>query len=105
VPIVPSGFIHQAKVEEAVRRAETALRPDVVLIRYSMGSDWTGDPSIFFRILITDEASKPVRLQQVAQRIADRLINEVRSDEFGIHAYFNFRSKSEQDKLKEPAWA
>jgi hypothetical protein len=103
--MVPSGFVHQGKVDEAVRRAEASLIPDVVLIRYSIGSDWTGDPSIFFRVLLSDEASRPNRLQEVAQRVADRLINEVRSDEFGFHAYFNFRSKSEQQKLNEPAWA
>jgi hypothetical protein len=104
VPIVPAGFVHQGKVEEAVRRAENALRPDVVLIRYSIGDDWSGDPSIFFRILLSDEASRPDRLQQVAQRVGERIVDEVRSDEFGFHAYFNFRSKSEQDKLQEPAW-
>ena len=32
-------------------------------------------------------------------------MNEVRSDEIGFHAYFNFRSESEQAKLNEPAWA
>lgn len=103
--IVPSGFVHQGEVEKAVQRAQGALIPDVVRIRYSIGSDWTGDPSIFFRVLLSDAASQPSRLQEVAQRVASRLIDEVRSEEFGFHAYFNFRSESDQVKLNDPAWA
>ncbi len=77
----------------------------MVLIRYSLESDWTGDPSIFFRVLLSDEAAKPTRLHGVAQRVAMNLEREVDVESFGLHAYLNFRSKSEQDNLKEPAWA
>ncbi len=104
VPSVPSGFVHQNQIEKAVQRAQKALTPGVVRIRYSIGNDWTGDPSIFFRVVLSDAASRPSNLQKVAQRVKLRLMNEVRSDEFGFHAYFNFRSESEQAKLKEPAW-
>lgn len=104
VPTVPSGFVHQKHVANAVRRAEESLRPDVVLIRYSLGSDWTGDPSIFFRVLLSDEAAKPKRLQEVAQRVAMNLAREVNVEDFGLHAYLSFRSKSEQDELNEPSW-
>jgi hypothetical protein len=39
VLIVPRQFVHQQEVAAAVRRAEDALRPDVVLIRFSLASD------------------------------------------------------------------
>lgn len=105
MPTVPSGFVHQNQIEKAVQRAQKALAPNVIRIRYSLGNDWTGDPSIFFRVVLSDTASRPSNLQKVAQRVTLRLINEVRSDEFGLHAYFNFRSESEQAQIKEPAWA
>lgn len=105
MPIVPSGFVHQSQIEKAVHRAQKALADNVVRIRYSIGNDWTGDPSIFFRVVLSDAASRPGNLQKVAQRVKLRLMNEVRSDEIGFHAYFNFRSESEQAKLNEPAWA
>ena len=85
--MVPRGIVHQQDVAEAVRRAEESLRPDVVLIRYSLGSDWTGDPSIFFRVLLSDEAAKPSHLQEVAQRVATNLAREVNVESFGLHAY------------------
>lgn len=56
-------------------------------------------------MLLSDDAVEPKRLQEVAQRVALKLDGEVQSENFGLHAYFNFRSKSEQDKLKEPTWA
>lgn len=103
--IVPSGLVNQQEIAEAVRRAEEALRPDVVLIRYSFGEDWTGDPSIFIRVLLSDEAAKRKGLQEVASRVSSKLSRELDADRYGLHAYMNFRSKSEQDMLKDPAWA
>ncbi|MEZ5353981.1 MAG: hypothetical protein R2762_15185 [Bryobacteraceae bacterium] len=103
--MVPRGFVDQHELANAIRSVEEALHPDVVLIRYSLGSDWAGDPSIFFRVLLSDEAAKPKRLQKVAQSVAMKLAREVDVESFGLHAYLNFRSKSEQDKLNEPAWA
>ena len=102
---VPNGFVDQQGVDEAVQRAAQALAPTVVRIRYNFGADWTGDPSIFFRVIIADEAARRPKLSDVAQVVALKLMNEVKTDEQGIHAYFNFRSQSEQAQLNEPAWA
>jgi len=105
MPIVPSVFIRQGEVREALKRAEDALKPDVIRIRANLGSDWTDEPAIFFRVLLSDTASQPNNLQMVAQRAATRIIDEVKADDSGFHAYFNFRSESEQAKLNDPDWA
>jgi hypothetical protein len=76
----------------------------VVRIRYSLGSDWSGDPSIFFRVVVTDNASRKAQLRDLAQNVARTLNNEVKVEELGLHSYFNFRSLSEQATLEEPAW-
>ena len=103
--IVSSGLVSQRKLTAGVERARRALSADVVRIRYDIGTDWIGTPSVFFRIILTDKASKPENLREVAQRVSLKLMNEAKTDESGLHAYFNFRSRSEQAKLKEPAWA
>lgn len=103
--IVPKVFIDQKEVDAAVQRAANALAQTVVRIRYDLGSDWTADPSIFFRIVLTDEAAKEPKLNDIANAIAVILIREVKPEEHGLHSYFNFRSAAEQAQLKDPAWA
>jgi hypothetical protein len=105
VAIVPSGLVSQRSLAAGVEKAAKALSADVVRIRYDIGTDWVGNPSVFFKIVITDKASRPENLREVAQRVALKIMNEAKTDQTGLHAYFNFRSKSEQAKLKEPAWA
>jgi len=105
VPFVPKGFVNQREIAASVERAANVLADTVVRIRYDLGSDWTGDPSIFFRIVLTDEAAKKGKLNETANAISEVLMREVKADEQGLHTYFNFRSASEQAELKEPAWA
>jgi hypothetical protein len=105
VPIVPRAFINHTEVDAAVQRAAEALARTVVRIRYDFASDWTGDPSIFFRIVLTDEAAKRPKLNETANAIALILTREVKPEEHGLHTYFNYRSAAEQAKLKERAWA
>jgi hypothetical protein len=105
VPFVPRGFVNQQEIAAGVQRATHALSQTVVRIRYDFGQDWTGDPSIFFRVVLTDEAAKKPRLNDIANAIALILMREVKAEEQGLHSYFNFRSAAEQAKMKEPAWA
>lgn len=105
MPYVPTGFVNQQDIAAGVQRAVHALAPTVVRIRYDIGSDWTGDPSIFFRIVLTDEAAKEAQLNAIANEIAVTLMREVKAEEQGLRSYFNFRSASELADLKEPAWA
>jgi hypothetical protein len=105
VPIVPNGYVNQALIESGVERAVQALAPDVVRIRYSFGNDWTGDPSVFFKIVLSDEASSRKNLSEVVERARQTLRNETGVDESGLHSYFRFRSLSEAAQFKEAAWA
>jgi hypothetical protein len=105
VATIASSIVSPRKMTTSVQRAAKALSSDVVRIRYDIATDWIGTPSIFFRIILTDKASEPENLREVAQRVSLKLMNEAKTDESGLHAYFSFRSRSEQAKLKEPAWA
>jgi hypothetical protein len=102
---IPSGVVKQAKIARGVAAVERELAPDVVHIRYEITPDWGDEWAIFFRILLSDEASREERLAEVASRARSRLADKLKLDESGLLAYFNFRSQSEQKTLKEPAWA
>ncbi len=43
--------------QEQVDRIAHDLAPDVVRIRLNIAQDWSGDPAIYFRVILSDEAS------------------------------------------------
>lgn len=99
------GSITLTEIDNGVKAAVEALAPDVVRIRYDITEDWIGAPSIFFRIVLRDDALINADQWELSQRISHRILSEVQSDELGLQPYFSFRSVSEQAQLKEPAWA
>ena len=105
--VTPTGFIHQAQLAEAVAWAERVLAPlGVIRIRHTVGEDWSGEPAVYFRVLLSDAASDPARLRDVTRNIEAVIDREVDPlNAWGLFAYFNFRSQSEQAVIQEPAWA
>ena len=105
MPVVPSGIVNQRQIGASVQRAAEALAPEVKRIRYELTFDSTGSPAIFFRVLLAERASKLNRIYETTERIAARILDIVQPQErFGIEAYFNFRSESEQATLRDDAW-
>jgi hypothetical protein len=105
MPVVPSGIVHQRQFATAIQKAASALTQDVVRLRYGIALDSTGTAAIFFRVLLTDRASRPDRLYETTERITAKILEIVQPQErFGMEAYFNFRSESEQAKLHDTAW-
>jgi hypothetical protein len=87
-----------------LQRIVDALSPSVVRIRYTVGEDWSGDPAVFFRVVLSDEASCSGNLGGVAVKVKG-LVQTTMELEYPNHqAYFNFRSQSEQTLLKNPEW-
>jgi len=106
MPTVPAGFVHQTQLANQIAKAVRKLGKDAVRVNYSLGADSTGEPSIFFRIVLTDAASREDKLAEVTGRIAAALFDELRPHEnWGLLPYFSFRSKSEQDLRNDPEWA
>ena len=104
--IVSSGFVTESQVSEEVAKASRKLGEDVVQVRYNLGSDWTGDPSIYFRIVLTDASSKEEVVGEVADRVRTILSEELRIREnWGLNSYFNFCSKSDHAMSNDPKWA
>ena len=103
--MVPTAFIDQAKLGQAVQRAIAKLGSDVLKIGYTIGADSTGDTSIFFRILLSDAASQESTIGEATGKIATLLFDEVQPyDNWGVLPYFSFRSASEQARHYDAAW-
>jgi len=103
---IPRGVAQRAALDAAIQEIVSTLGPDVVRVRYTLGEDWTGDDAIFFRVLLSDRASKRRGLLQVTNRVRDRIVQTLEPvEEWGLLPYFEFRNESEQAALKEKAWA
>lgn len=100
----PSAAIKQSEINAAVSQIAGILAPDVVYIRYDIGQDWSGDGAIFFRVVLSDEASRK-RLRDASANVAWRLAERLDFASMGLLPYHNFRSVSEQTMLQEEAWA
>ncbi len=88
------------QIEPIARR----LAPDVVRIRVSGKPDWSGDPAIYFRVILSDNASRPERLSEVAPRVRAAIFNELGLADLDQIPYFKFRGESEQAALREASW-
>ena len=104
MPIVPRGLVDERKIRAGVQKAERSLAPDVIRVMYSFAEDVQGNISLFFRIILSDRAASPNRLRETTQRIIAKVLREIKAQELGLQTYFNVRSKSEQEMLREPFW-
>ena len=91
------------RVDEVAR----SFRKKFVRIRHSFSRDWDGDPAIYFKILITDEALQLHPLSELTGMIEDALIKDLElfTSEYSAYIpYFEFRTRAEQDRSKDPQW-
>ena len=103
---VPTGYINHTLLANSVAQAVQKLGRDVVRVRHSVGADTSGEPSLFFRIVLTDEASREATLADVTGRITKILFDEIHPyEDWGLTPYFSFRSQSEHAMLNDPKWA
>jgi hypothetical protein len=101
---VSTGFVNQAELRDAVTQAAKALDSrEVRDVRFTLGSDSSGEPSIFFGILLTSYASHYSRLPDVTARVAAVLFDQLQPyNHWGLQPYFNFTS--DQAHFRNPGW-
>ena len=99
--------MNQAQLAQSVNAVIRSLNPqEVAHVAYSIGHDSTDDPAIFFRIVLTDAASREDHLADVTGRVEGTLIDSIRPIEnWGLTPYFSFRSFSEQRIRNDPDWS
>lgn len=103
---VPVGFVQQDQLTGEITRAIRALNPaEVVHVVFSIGTDSTDDPALFFRIILTDAASREDSLAEVTGRVQSTLFEAIHPiEKWGLTPYFSFRSVSEQNRLQDRDW-
>lgn len=94
----------RSEIPKEVAHVERQLAPDVVHIRYEIGTDWSGDSAIYFRVVLSDDAGEN-RLRNVVKRVESLVCERFDFEMLGLFPYHNFRSESEQAALREEAWA
>jgi hypothetical protein len=105
MPIVPSGLVHRGQVDAEIKSAVRNLGPEAVHVAYNIGEDSTGEPSIFFRIVLADSAIDEDTLADRTWAIQSTIMDQLEPIEnWGLHPYFNFRSQSEHQSRIDPAW-
>ena len=95
--IAQIGPAKQKQIAAAVKRASRALAPDVVSVQYRFGEDWTGDPSIYFGVILSDHVVSQ-ELGEISRRVQDTVEDEVDVEELGLQSYFRFRSNLNRPK-------
>lgn len=92
---VPTAFVQQAGFQAAVERAAANLSPHVVDIIATLGNDWSGEPAVFFMVILADFAARRDQLLQISNRVEQAISQQVQPlEQWGVLPYFNFRSQS-----------
>jgi hypothetical protein len=101
MPYLPRGVAQPTELIKHLN-ALAPFPPGVVNLRYTVDNDWSGEPAIFFWITISDAAAHRTILPETTRRISMFITQRVDpAGQWGLIPYFNFRSQSEQAKLKE----
>jgi hypothetical protein len=104
---LPTGLISQAEISNAIDQVIGKLGPEVVRVRYNIGTDTGGDTALFFRVVLADTlAVDPDTFVDAANRVRATVVKELQPlENWGLFPYFNFRSNAEQKELNDPKWA
>ena len=66
---VPTAFVHPARFNAEVARAAQRLGSHVVSVTPTLGSDWNGEPAVFFMVILSEYKGE-LPLAQLLVRIS-----------------------------------
>jgi hypothetical protein len=100
------GVAQSAELQRKLNGIVPEPSSGVVKWRHTFDNDWTGDPSIFFWVTLTDEASKKGNLAKTTEAFEKALCERIDfQNDWDLIPYFNFRSESEQAILNDEVYA
>jgi hypothetical protein len=89
VPCLHALPSNQADIDRRVKEVERKLAPDVAWIRYSLTLDFTGEDSIYFRVVCPIRRAAKGDCAPFTERVEGELAEVVGFDEFGLNLFFN----------------
>lgn len=99
------GISQAAELQKELNGIMPRPAPGVVRWHHTFGNDWSGDPAIYFWVVLTDEASKKENLKKSTDGFTDVINQQVDFlNDWGLIPYFHFRSESEQDVLRDEVY-
>ena len=106
---MPAVRYDEKQIEKAITRIQEQFPEQIARIRFSIGEDWADYPAIFFRILLHDKYASDLTSPEPRRRFGDllaQIMDAIKSeiDTDGLQPYFNFRTVSEQEQLRNPEW-
>ena len=82
------------------------LPPGVHSVSPSLGTDWNGESAVFFQVILADDSVPRSQLLEFTKKISQAIVQQVRPlEEWGVLPYFDFLTRAEHARMKEPAWA
>ena len=99
----------KAPTQEEVDRIARELAPDVVRIRLNVWKDWSDDPALYFRVVLSDDVTTSrERFREATETVRRRVREALNLQESEYFPYFRFRILSEQlrEELRaqDPSW-
>src|SRR5579871_4734379 len=99
---VPTAFAQQADFQSAVNRAAQQLGPHIIDVTFTLGNDWSGEPAVFFMVILSNAASRKDQLLRTSTEVSNAIVQMVEPlEQWGVLPYFNFRSEAEQAKISQ----
>ena len=103
---VPTAFAQQAQFRAAVSSVAQQLRPHVIDLTFTLGNDWSGEPAVFFMVILSNAASQRDQLLRTTNQVSNVIVQSVQPlEQWGVLPYFNFRSEEEQAKINKQSLA
>lgn len=99
---VPTALVQQTEFQSAVQQAAKLLGPHVVDVSWTLGNDWSGEPAVFFMVILSNAGSRRDQLLGTTSQVSNAITQMVQPfEQWGVLPYFNFRSESEQAKINQ----
>lgn len=101
---IARALAHQNQFFGAI--AQVPLPPQVLSVTPTLGTDWDGEPSVFFQIVIEDDSVPRPELLAFTKQIRHAIVWQILPlEEWGVLPYFSFLTQSEYASMNEPALA
>jgi hypothetical protein len=103
--IVPRVIVDQTEIERSVSEVAAALNPaDVRDLKFTLDVDASGNPAIFFRVLLTKASSRDSKLGPVTRKVSEELFNRLQPfNRWGLSWYVDFTDNPAHHR--NPNWS
>lgn len=97
---VAAGLVVQDEIRERVKQLQVlfANEPEIARIVHHFAEDWSGDYSLFIKVVLKRNTPTAATITRLSEEIATELLRVVRSEELGLHSYLNFVSNQENGR-------